>query len=201
MSKIIDKNKKKQQILEAAIEVFARKGFKETKISSIAENASIGKGTVYEYFKSKDELFQNAFYFFMDEINNTIAKKIYNILDPLEKIKTFFNAWIEFFDSPLSDFMEVILNFWAEGIKNKGKETGIDLRTMYEEYRLMIQNLLDDCIIQNKFKKVDTHITSSLIIGALDGLMIQWVVDKNVFDLKDGIKSLGNMVIESLKIQ
>jgi len=201
MPKIINKKRKKQQILEAAIEVFARKGFKETKISSIAENAGIGKGTVYEYFTSKDELFQNAFYLFMDEINNAIAEKIYNILDPMEKIKAFFNACIELLDSPLSDFMEVILDFWAEGIKNKDKEAGIDLKTMYEEYRLMIQNLLDDCIIQNKLRKVDTHITSSLIIGALDGLMIQWVVDKNVFDLKDGIKSLGDMVIDSLKIQ
>lgn len=200
MPKIIDKTEKKHKILQAAIKEFASKGFKEAKISGIAENAGIGKGTVYEYFNSKDELFYNAFNFFMDEINTIIAKKIYNIFDPLEKIRAFFNAWVEIIDSPLNNFMEVILDFWAEGIKNKHKNSGIDLKTMYQEYRLMIQNLLDDCIVENKFQKVDTHLTSSIIIGAMDGLMIQWIVDKDVFDLKEALVSLGERIIDSLRI-
>ncbi len=199
MPKIIDKKEKKYKILHAAIKEFADKGFREAKISGIAKNAGIGKGTIYEYFKSKDELIFNSFYLFMDEINTTIAKKIYNIFDPLEKLKAFFNAWIDFLDSPFMDFMEVILDFWAEGIKNKQKDIRIDLKTMYQEYRLMIQNLLDDCIVEKEFRKIDTHLTSSIIIGALDGLMLQWIVDKDVFDLKKAIKSLGGMVIDSLK--
>jgi len=200
MPKIIDKKQKKQHILKAAIEVFASRGFKETKIASIAENAGIGKGTVYEYFKSKDELFQNAFYEFMDEINTAITDKMYTIVDPVEKLRAFFRACTEILDSPLSDFLDVIMDFWAEGIKNKEKKPQIDLKSMYEEYRLMIQNLLDDCIVEKKFIKVDTHLTSSLIIGALDGLMIQWIVDKDVFDLKEAISLLRDRIIDSLKI-
>lgn len=200
MPKIIDKTEKKHKILQAAIKEFASMGFKEAKISGIAENAGIGKGTIYEYFKSKDELFRNAFYFFMDEINTVVAKKIYNIFDPLEKIRAFFDAWVEILDSPLSNFMEVMLDFWAEGIKNKKNQTSIDLKTMYQEYRLMVQNLLDDCIVENRLQKVDTHLTASIIIGALDGLMIQWIVDKDVFDLKEAITSLGERIIDGLKI-
>ena len=199
MPKIINKKEKKQKILQAAIKEFASKGFKDTKISGIAESAVIGKGTIYEYFKSKDELFQNAFYFFMDEINTAIAKKIYNIFDPVEKIQAFFNARVELLDSPLHDFMEIILEFWAEGIKNNKKNIGIDLKTMYQEYRLMIQNLLDDCMLENETRNINTHLTSSIIIGALDGLMLQWFVDCDAFDLKTAIKSLGNMVIDNIK--
>jgi AcrR family transcriptional regulator len=199
MPKIINKKEKKQKILQAAIKEFASKGFKATKISSIAESADIGKGTIYEYFKSKDELFHNAFIFFRDEINTTIAKKIYNIFDPVKKLNSFFNAWIELLDSPLCDFMEVILDFWAEGIKNEHKNTNIDLKTMYQEYRLMTQNLLDDCMIENKSQKINTHLTSSIIIGTLDGLMLQWIVDRNAFDLKSAIQSLGNLIMDKIK--
>jgi len=199
MSKIINKKEKKQKILQAAIKEFASNGFKATKISSIAESADIGKGTIYEYFKSKDELFHNAFNFFMDEINTVLAKKIYNIFDPVEKLSAFFDAWIEILESPLQNFMEVILDFWAEGIKNKQENISIDLKTMYQEYRLMIQNLLDDCMVENKSGKINTHLTSSIIIGALDGLMLQWIMDRDAFDLKTAIKWLGNIILDKIK--
>lgn len=51
---------KRQQILEAALGVFAEKGFHNAKIEEIAQAAQVGKGTVYEYFQSKKELFQET---------------------------------------------------------------------------------------------------------------------------------------------
>ena len=49
---------KKEQILHAALEVFAKQGLQKGKIADIAEKAGIGKGTVYEYFSSKEEIFK-----------------------------------------------------------------------------------------------------------------------------------------------
>ncbi|RMF59539.1 MAG: TetR/AcrR family transcriptional regulator, partial [Calditrichaeota bacterium] len=46
--KVVDKTAKRQEILDAALRVFARKGFKNTKMIDIAEEARIGKGTIYE---------------------------------------------------------------------------------------------------------------------------------------------------------
>lgn len=51
---------KRQQILEAALGVFAEKGFHNAKIEEIAQAAQVGKGTVYEYFQSKKDLFQET---------------------------------------------------------------------------------------------------------------------------------------------
>ena len=48
---------KRLRIIEAAVIVFSRKGFHRAKVEEIAEVAGVGKGTVYEYFKSKKELF------------------------------------------------------------------------------------------------------------------------------------------------
>ena len=49
---------KKEQIMEAALAVFSQKGFHLTKIEEIAQQAGVGKGTVYEYFSSKETLFK-----------------------------------------------------------------------------------------------------------------------------------------------
>ncbi|MDP6593244.1 MAG: helix-turn-helix domain-containing protein, partial [Candidatus Marinimicrobia bacterium] len=48
---------KRTQIIQAAIKVFARKGLERGKIADVAKEAGIGKGTVYEYFRSKEEIF------------------------------------------------------------------------------------------------------------------------------------------------
>lgn len=52
------RNNKKNDILDAAIKVFFEKGFHETKMEDIAKEAGVGKGTIYEYFESKKDLFQ-----------------------------------------------------------------------------------------------------------------------------------------------
>ena len=54
---VVDKEKKKREIIDAAIRVFSRQGYRRTKINDIAGEAGVGKGTVYEYFKSKEDLF------------------------------------------------------------------------------------------------------------------------------------------------
>lgn len=50
------KRQKRQRILDAAVQIFARKGFHETRISDVAEEAKIGHGTVYLYFETKEEI-------------------------------------------------------------------------------------------------------------------------------------------------
>ena len=52
-----DKSKKRQLIMEAALQVFVEHGYEKTKIIDVARTAGIGKGTVYEYLKSKEALF------------------------------------------------------------------------------------------------------------------------------------------------
>ena len=73
--KVIDKQEKRKQIIKAAIRVFARLGLPNTKMLQVAEAAGIGKGTIYEYFKSKDELFIAAFHAFIEESGAHIERK------------------------------------------------------------------------------------------------------------------------------
>lgn len=54
------KKKKDEAIVEAALELFKEKGFAAVRIADIARQAGVGKGTVYEYFSSKEELLQRA---------------------------------------------------------------------------------------------------------------------------------------------
>jgi len=69
-----------------------------TKISDIAEAAGIGKGTIYEYFRSKDEIFVESFQFFLEKVDSIISQRLYRISDPMEKLLAYSSTWTEIFE-------------------------------------------------------------------------------------------------------
>ena len=72
MARKADPNRRKA-ILDAAGQVFARKGYTNARIIEVAEAASVGKGTIYEYFRSKEDLFFAVFEATMQGAEDTIA--------------------------------------------------------------------------------------------------------------------------------
>lgn len=57
MPKIVDKEAKRRELIAAAAKVFARDGYEKTRMADVASTADVGKGTLYEYFPSKEDLF------------------------------------------------------------------------------------------------------------------------------------------------
>ena len=199
MPKIIDKKEKKAKILEASIRIFAKQGISNTRMIHIAEAADVGKGTIYEYFQSKDEIVEASFQFFLEGMENTFSRKLVGVADPLEKLSAYMFAWADVLGSEYLDYVEIILDFWAEGIRTKGKFATVDLLKFYEETRTMLEGILDECVKKKKIKPVNTTVVASVIIGALDGLIIQWVMDRNVLAIKTAIHTLAKVIIEGLK--
>ncbi|NQT27138.1 TetR/AcrR family transcriptional regulator [candidate division KSB1 bacterium] len=196
--KIIDKQEKREQIIKAAVHVFASLGLPNTKMVQIAEAAGIGKGTIYEYFKNKDELFIAAYHSFIVEFGTHINQKLESLQDPTEKLKGYFEGWIEMLDSDFLQFADIILDMWAQGLRLKENDDSFHLGEMYRQYRIQITAILDEGIRQGKFKSVNTTITSSIIIGTLDGLLIQWIMDKNIYQLKEAILQLSDIILDGL---
>ena len=75
------------RILEAALEVFAIKGFETARISDIARRAGIGDGTVYLYFKSKDDILISLFEVRLEEINKRLASQLDTCANAQEKVE------------------------------------------------------------------------------------------------------------------
>lgn len=198
MPKIVDKQEKSNSILDAAIRVFAKQGVKNTKIADIAEAAQIGKGTVYEYFNSKHDIFAATFEFFMKKIEGVIIQRLDHIQDPLERLKVYFDAWGNILENENLDYMEVLLDFWAEGIRSKRDVHTFGLIDIYKDYRKTIEDLLKECINLGLIKQVKTNIAASILLGTVDGLLLQWIVDRSVFNIQDAINLSARIYIDGL---
>jgi AcrR family transcriptional regulator len=185
MPKIVDKESKKNEIMQAAMKVFARKGVVKTKMIDIAEEAAIGKGTIYEYYRSKDDIFADVFHFFFLNMEKSMQEGILKISDPIEKLKYIIDFSIRNLIQSDQKFMRIMMDFWAEGIRNKDEKILqiMDLNEIYLSYRSLFSDILQDGINKGIFKKTDTHSLASILIGALDGIMLQWIMDPDIFDL------------------
>ena len=184
--KIVDKDAKKIEIIHAAVKVFSEKGMVKAKMADIALEAGIGKGTIYEYFRSKEEVFASGFQMFFQGMENQIESALSSTTDPVEQLKLLINLSFKSFLQHGSDLAMIMMDFWAEGIRNKDEKilNSIDLRQIYHEFRIMIQSIINNGIEQGVFRQVDTHNVAALLIGALDGIMLQWIMDHKVIDLE-----------------
>ena len=193
--KIVDKEEKRNLILESALRVFAKFGMANTKMVQIAEAAGIGKGTIYEYFKSKDELAVSAFNVFVKEAQVQIERKINRIEDPAEQLRTYITSWIDIMNEDFLDYADIMLDIWAEGVRlHEGKDI-FGLNKMYALYRKQIIAILSNGIEKGIFKEMNTTVTSAIIIGTMDGIMIQWLLDKNLFQVGPALEQLAEMIV------
>ena len=201
MAKVVDKEAKRKHILRSAMRVFAEKGVANTKMTDIAQAAGIGKGTIYEYFASREELFESAFEYLLRKIKAMMVSQIDETLGPEERLRQGFLAYLDVATMKIEDFVEILLDFWAYSIRNKnnGDNLALDIRTRYQELRDLTTPLLTEGIEQGIFKPHDVNIVASAIIAAGDGLMLQWMADRKNFDLKTAASTILEIILQGIR--
>ncbi len=202
MAKIIDRKEKRVRILMAALKVFAEKGISSATIREIAEEANIGKGTIYEYFKSKDDIIFSAFSFFIEESKISISR-IKSLTDsPEEKLKKALLFFREIVKEEGMQTFEIMFDFWAMGIKEKKYRSDFYkyLKDFYSGYRNVFANIIREGQVKGVFKEdISPENAGAMIIGMLDGLMVQWILDGKNVNYGIIVKTMGEIIISGLK--
>jgi TetR/AcrR family fatty acid metabolism transcriptional regulator len=201
MPKIVDKEAKKMEILHAAMQVFAKKGVVNTKMIDIATTASVGKGTIYEYFRSKEEIFASSYIYFFSMTKSMVQEALSKEDDPLAQLELILTISLDAFMHLGEEYANIMMDFWAEGIRTKNQDLldAINLKGIYEDYRKMIQQILEKGIEKGVLKTMDTKSTASVLIGAFDGILLQWIMDRESIDLKKVPTILLNGFIEGIR--
>jgi AcrR family transcriptional regulator len=118
--------KRREAILDAAAKVFAKSGYQNTEIQSVADACRVGKGTIYLYFPSKEELFLAAVDRGMRRLRDTVEAAIANVADSLETLSLGIHSYLQFFkDFP--EYVELLIQERAE-FRNRKKPTYFEHR-------------------------------------------------------------------------
>jgi AcrR family transcriptional regulator len=193
---------KKGNIIGAAILVFAQKGYAATRIIDVARAAGIGKGTVYEYFRSKEELFFSVFQQVMQDTeiqmaaaaesgSGGVAQRLKVLADAL------ISAWLD-----KLDLYSLVMEFWSAATASASRERfKTTFQTGYQAFRQTIAALIQEGVSHGEFSRTCRPVqVASGLIGMWDALLLQAWVDSS-FDalgasrvcLEVMLKGLGNL--------
>jgi len=185
--KQVDKETKRKQIYQAGMELFAQKGVVGTTIQEIADRAGVGKGTVYEYFNSKEDILAASFQFMQSEMEQTLKRELEGVETPREKLQSVFQGMAGYLDNLPEGVAEILLVFWAEGIlqnPNDDPYTQFDLKAMYENYTGWVEAIIDEGKEVGVFRTdISSQELASILVGVMDGLMLQWVLFRDRIEL------------------
>ena len=192
-----DRVEKKTQIARAAVKVFAESGIARAKMIDVARAAGVGKGTIYEYFRSKDDLFEYAVKHFFESISEDLTVALSLETDPARQLETLIRTTFESIRKAGPE-AHIMLEIWAEGVRS-GVDY-FDLAAMYSDYRTLIAGIITAGIEKGQFRAVDPLLTGASIIAALDGLLLQWILLEDAFDLGDVAGQLIDLTMNGLAI-
>jgi len=199
MPKIVDIKQKREAILLAAVRVFARKGLHRATMQEIAEEAGIGKGTIYEYFRSKEELFSAVFRYWTDRFKKEISQRLEGITNPRERIAACIDATLAVYHQS-EELLELFFGLAAEGLLRENElPIKQEMEWMYREFRHLFAGLIEEGIRQGMFRPVDAPYIAALFIGMMDGLLLQYVVSGKRFDLERAVEQMKELVYRSLQ--
>jgi AcrR family transcriptional regulator len=111
-----EKNKRRQDIIEAARKVFSKKGFINATIDEIAEEAELSKGTIYTYFTNKDELFVRNMLAGIDDLVKRLSSVAKLSMEPEEKLDLIATTYHEFYREQ-SDYFRMFMYLFYDEIR------------------------------------------------------------------------------------
>jgi len=193
------KQEKKQIIIDAALKVFAVKGFNSAKISDIAKEAKIADGTIYIYFKKKDDIIISLFQDKMGAFNRLLKEKIEEKKNAIDKLKTFISLHLKI----LSEKRELAEIFTIE-LRQSSKFMESYQNTELKDYAKLLMSIIDEGK-KNKLFKDDIHtsIIWQFIFGILDQTVLTWVRKENSTEkgLQKMIKFVLLFILDSILIK
>lgn len=155
-----------EQILDAAAPLFARLGYADTDTQLLAEKLGVGKGTLYRYFPSKEELFLASVDRVMRRLKDEIDSRVDDTSDPLEQIAVAIRTYLAFFAAH-PDFVELLIQERAI-FKDRKTPTYFQHRQAnLGRWQALYQGLIDQGRIRPMAVERITDVMSGVVYGTM----------------------------------
>ena len=181
------------------MQVFAREGYHRARMESVAAEAGIGKGTVYEYFRSKTDLFLALHDHMLSELKAFYMRELSGIQRPTLILGRFIAVAFQTFRL-WEPFFLVFFDFWAEG--GRGEQQAL-LQTRLREAQSVSRNdiaaIISAGVKDGSFRCDNPSLAAASILASLDGLVLQWLCDRDAFDLDAMRESFTQTTLRSLR--
>lgn len=189
------KNRPKyRKIIEAAVQVIAENGFHGSQVSKIAKAAGVADGTIYLYFKNKEDIlvtvFQEKMGQFIEKIKEETERKTYAD----EKLYTL----IEMHFSQLSNNSHLAIVTQLE-LRQSNYELRRQINQVLKPYLNIIDQIVQEGMEQKLFREqLMIPVVRQMIFGTLDEIVTNWVMKERKYDLMEQVPQVHQLLLDGI---
>ena len=194
MKKVKQQKPKYKQIIDAAVIVIAENGYHQAQVSKIAKQAGVADGTIYLYFKNKEDilisLFNEKMGYFIEKIQEEIADK----KTAKEKLFTLVEKHFSMIaaDKHLAIVTQIEL-------RQSNKELRMKINEVLKDYLVVVDNVLQEGINNGELRdNLDVRLARQMIFGTMDETITTWVMNDQKYDLTKLVPKVHDMFIHGL---
>ena len=171
---------KREAILKSAIKVFASKGYFNSKVADIAGKAKIADGTVYLYFRSKEEILHSIFDRAMAEFISEGKQELERISESDQKLRRIAELHLEKMSADRN--LAIVFQVQLRGSIKFMREFS---SAGFAQYLELIRETFEEGQKQKLFRKdLNPVVCSKIFFGALDEMVTNWILSKNKYELR-----------------
>ena len=188
-----------ERLLNAAMKLFVKKGYKGSSVAEITKNAGLTRGALYCHFETKEHLAREIIKLFeikyLDSMIHYVEKEGKSASEKFQKMMRF-NVWFAGEHPNLCLFMTVIS---AEMVGSHNRLEPY-LKSVYKKWSEFITGILKDGRRAGEFKReIDPQMMAWVIIGVHDGVLLQKEMNREAIDLQAYTKQFRNLVISGVR--
>jgi TetR/AcrR family transcriptional regulator len=179
----------REEILSAAEKVFAAKGFFPTTMSDIAREAEFGTGTLYKYFKSKEDLYFTLIDEKVEEINRLVKAELSQKHSAVERVKKALGLQFEFIEQN-RDFFRIYIserNRFEWTVKD---DLGKGIYEKMVTYINILAEVMKQGIDEGELKSLDPLDLAHALVGIVNSFVFEWIISQEAYPLISKLDSV-----------
>lgn len=185
---------KYDRILDAALAVFAEKGFFVSRISDIADRANVADGTVYLYFKNKDDILATAISTAFDTFMTNARRELGKITDPVERLRKLARLHLE----ALGGNRNAAIVFQME-LRQSTRLSEFSHQHLIEYFSL-VRAAIQEGQQSGVFRRdMPDKIAANCFFGALDEMVTSWVLSEHDFPLANAADAVVDILLNGMR--
>jgi len=181
------KDERERAFKEAALKVFSAKGYHRATMSEIALEAGFGKGTLYWYWKSKEDLYFSLIEDMHREFLRLVEEAAAGDEPALEKLKKLGLQVVDLYYR-VRDYCKLSWKMRAEELETFSPQYVERLQEYVEKTKRALTSIMEQGIREGVFPPHDPYYLACILMGLVEGLEIQWLEDSRAFDLRKGMQ-------------
>ncbi len=173
-----DQQRRREDLLAAAEHLFGLKGYHHTTMEDIAHEAQYGTGTIYLYFKKKEELYEALLERKIGDYVEFVQGRVESVASPIDKVRTLLRAKLEFFEKHM-EFFRIYLAEMTTADSTLHRSCNERRERMYYAHQEFVARTLSDAMQAGAIREVDPTRLATAFEGVVNPLLSEWIKQRS----------------------